>query len=100
VIAEKYGRRIRHLHLKNVRSEIVNQARAQKLSFQDSIEAGVFTVPGDPAGAIEFAPIFDSLVAAQFEGWLVIEAEQDPAKANPLQYAKMARAFLRKELGY
>jgi inosose dehydratase len=100
VIAKQYGKRIKHIHLKNVRSEIVQQARDKKFSFQQAVEAGVFTVPGDPAGGIEFGPIFHELKKADFEGWLVIEAEQDPAKANPLQYAKMARAFLRKELGY
>jgi|HubBroStandDraft_6_1064221.scaffolds.fasta_scaffold17804_2 inosose dehydratase len=100
VVAEQYGRRIKHIHLKNVRAGIVDLAKDQNFSFQDAVEAGVFTVPGDPAGSIEFGPIFDALVAAKFEGWLVIEAEQDPAKANPLQYAKMARAFLRRQLGY
>jgi inosose dehydratase len=99
-ITKAHAKRIKHIHLKNVRAEIVDQARKKNFSFQQAVEAGVFTVPGDPAGAIDFTPIFDSLVAAKFEGWLVVEAEQDPAKANPLQYAKMARAFLRKELGY
>jgi inosose dehydratase len=99
-IAKAYGSRIKHIHLKNVRRAIVDTARDQNYSFQDAVEAGVFTVPGDPAGAIDFPPIFKALVAAKFEGWLVIEAEQDPNKANPLLYAKMARAFLRKELGY
>jgi len=100
VIAQQYGHRIKHIHLKNVRAAIVAQAKAQHFSFQDSIEAGVFTVPGDPTGAIDYDPIFEELVAAKFEGWLVIEAEQDPAKANPLEYAKMARRFLREKLGY
>src|ERR1700739_1305296 len=99
-IAQTYGHRIKHIHLKNVRSDVVNQARQKNFSFQDAIEAGVFTVPGDPEGAIDFTPIFQSLGAAKFEGWLVIEAEQDPAKANPLEYAKMAREFLRQNLGY
>lgn len=99
-IAQTYGQRIKHIHLKNVRSKVVKQAKDENLSFQDAIEAGVFTVPGDPAGAIDFAPIFDALVAAKYEGWLVIEAEQDPAKANPLRYAKMAREFLKQHLGY
>jgi inosose dehydratase len=99
-IAKQYGRRIKHIHLKNVRRPIVDIARDQNYSFQDAVEAGVFTVPGDPAGAIDFPPIFQALAAANFEGWLVIEAEQDPKKANPLFYAKMARDFLRKELGY
>jgi inosose dehydratase len=99
-VTTQYGPRIKHIHLKNVRSAIVDQAKKQNFSFQDAIEAGVFTVPGDPAGAIDFPPIFKALAAANFEGWLVIEAEQDPAKANPLQYAKMARTFLREQLGY
>jgi inosose dehydratase len=99
-VAEEHGRRIKHIHLKNVRSEVVTRARDENYTFQDAVEAGVFTVPGDPEGAIDFVPIFDALVAADFEGWLVIEAEQDPAKANPLKYAKMAREFLRQHLGY
>ena len=57
-------------------------------------------MPGDPTGAIDYDPIFEELVAAKFEGWLVIEAEQDPAKAYPLEYAKMARRFLKEKLGY
>ncbi len=99
-IVQAHGPRIKHIHLKNVRSKIVKQAMYQNLSFQDAIEAGVFTVPGDPAGAIDFAPIFGALAAAEYEGWLVVEAEQDPAKANPLKYAKMAREFLKLNLGY
>jgi inosose dehydratase len=55
-------------------------------------------VPGD--GAIDFVPIFDALAAAGFEGWIVVEAEQDPAKANPLEYAMKGRQYLRKVLGW
>jgi len=94
----QYGKRIKHIHLKDVRADIVKKVRDENLSFQDGIEDGVFTVPGD--GAIDFVPIFEALAAADFEGWLVVEAEQDPAKANPLQYAKMAREYLRKKLGW
>jgi inosose dehydratase len=97
-VATQYGSRIKHIHLKDVRSNIVTQAREEGFSFYDAIEAGVFTVPGD--GAIDFPPIFAALADAGFEGWLVVEAEQDPAKANPLQYAKMARSYLRKTLGW
>lgn len=97
-VTRKYGRRIKHIHLKDVRSEVVARAHAEHLSFYDAIEAGVFTVPGD--GAIDFVPIFAALAEADFQGWLVIEAEQDPAKANPLQYAKMARSYLREKLGW
>jgi inosose dehydratase len=97
-VATQYGHRIKHIHLKDVRSDVVTRARKDDLSFRDAIEAGVFTVPGD--GAIDFVPIFAALSEAGFEGWLVVEAEQDPAKANPLEYAKIARNYLRKTLGW
>jgi sugar phosphate isomerase/epimerase len=58
----------------------------------------VFTVPGD--GAIDFVPILQTLADAGYQGWLVVEAEQDPAKANPLEYALKARAYLREVLGW
>lgn len=99
-ITVDYGTRIKHIHLKNVRAEIVEKVRMLNLSFEQGIEDGVFTVAGDPAGAINFPPIFDALAQADFAGWLVTEAEQDPAKATPLKYAKMARAYLRQELGW
>jgi inosose dehydratase len=96
--AQAHARRIKHVHLKDIRPEVVSQVREMDLSFQEGIEAGVFTVPGD--GSIDFVPILEALAAADFEGWLVVEAEQDPAKANPLEYAIMARSFLRKVLGW
>src|SRR5271157_1068146 len=99
-VTTKYGDRIKHIHLKNVRPPIVEQARRQHWSFQTAVEAGVFTVPGDPEGAIDFPPIFAALAASGFEGWIVVEAEQDPAKATPLKYAKMARQYLRDTLGF
>ena len=94
----QYGPRIKHIHLKDVRADVVTRVREENLSFYDAIEAGVFTVPGD--GAIDFVPIFAALAEAGFEGWLVVEAEQDPAKANPLEYAKKARSYLREKLGW
>jgi inosose dehydratase len=97
-LAKDYASRIKHVHLKDVRADVVKTAREQNYSFRDSIEAGVFTVPGD--GSIDFPPIFEALAGAGFEGWLVVEAEQDPAKANPLQYAKMGREYLRAKLGW
>jgi inosose dehydratase len=97
-VTRKYGSRIRHIHLKDVRADVVARAREENLSFKDAIEAGVFTVPGD--GSIDFVPIFEALAEAHFEGWLVVEAEQDPAKAYPLHYAKMARHYLRQTLGW
>jgi inosose dehydratase len=97
-LARAHGKRIKHVHLKDVRQDVVESARSESWSFQDAIEAGVFTVPGD--GAIDFAPIFDALADGDFEGWIVVEAEQDPAKAYPLEYALKARAYLREVLGW
>jgi inosose dehydratase len=97
-VTKKYGRRIKHIHLKDVRADVVARVRKENLSFCDAIEAGVFTVPGD--GAIDFVPIFAALAEAGFEGWIVVEAEQDPAKANPLEYARIARSYLRQKLGW
>ncbi len=97
-VTVQYGPRIKHIHLKDVRSKVVKRVRDEGLSFEQAIEAGVFTVPGD--GDIDFPPIFRALDEAGFQGWLVVEAEQDPAKANPLEYASMARTYLRKELGW
>lgn len=96
--ARDYAERVRHVHLKDIRPAVVSRVREENLSFQDAIEAGVFTVPGD--GAIDFVPILEALARADYEGWLVVEAEQDPAKANPLEYALKARAYLRKVLGW
>src|SRR5262249_23612243 len=83
--AQAYADRIGHVHLKDIRPEVVSQVREEGLSFQQGIEEGVFTVPGD--GSLDFVPVLEALGAANYEGWLVVEAEQDPAKANPLEYA-------------
>jgi inosose dehydratase len=99
-VAKAHGSRIKHIHLKNVRAPVVGRARERGWSFQTAVENGVFTVPGDPEGAIDFPPIFEALAAAGFAGWIVVEAEQDPAKATPLRYARMARQYLRDTLGW
>jgi inosose dehydratase len=97
-LARAHGDRIKHVHLKDVRQKIIDEAHSKEYSFQEAIEAGVFTVPGD--GSIDFVPIFEALARAEFKGWIVVEAEQDPAKANPLKYALKARAYLRGTLGW
>jgi inosose dehydratase len=96
--AQAYADRIKHVHLKDIRPAVASKVREENLSFQDAIEASVFTVPGD--GVIDFVPILEALARAGYEGWLVVEAEQDPAKANPLEYALKARAYLREVLGW
>jgi inosose dehydratase len=98
--AKKHTRRIKHVHLKNVRQPVAEKVKSDHLSFQEGILQGVFTVPGDPEGAIDFKPILSTLGNAGYEGWLVVEAEQDPATACPLKYAKTARAYLAEVLGW
>ncbi|MFF9582056.1 myo-inosose-2 dehydratase [Streptomyces achromogenes] len=98
--AEKHKQRIKHVHLKNVRQPVVEKVESGRLSFQEGILQGVFTVPGDPEGAIDFQPILSTLGEAGYEGWLVVEAEQNPATAHPLAYAKMARRYLAEVLGW
>ena len=94
-ILKKYLPRIRHIHLKDVRMDIRNQVKAENMSFLDGVRAGMFTVPGD--GCIDFAPIFDIVNASDYDGWYIVEAEQDPAKANPLEYAIKARKYIKEK---
>jgi inosose dehydratase len=97
-LARAHAGRIGHVHMKSVRPEVVSRVREEGLSFQEGVELGVFTVPGD--GAIDFAPILEVLADAGYRGWLVVEAEQDPNKAVPLEYAKRARGHLADLLGW
>lgn len=97
-VLRKYGSRIKHVHLKDIRSDVLAHTRDNQLSFLDAVRAGVFTVPGD--GCIDYDPLFALLNEQQYQGWWVVEAEQDPDKANPLEYAKMAREFIRRSTGY
>ncbi len=87
--------RIAHVHLKDVREEVLAYAIANNLSFMDAVRAGMFTVPGD--GMIDFIPVFERL--KKYSDWIVIEAEQDPAKANPLIYARKGREYIREHAG-
>lgn len=93
-VLKKYAKRIAHVHLKDVRPEVVEKVKKEKLSFLQGVRAGAFTVPSD--GCIDFAPVFDELDKSGYEGWMIVEAEQDPAKANPLEYALKARDYIRK----
>ncbi len=94
-----YSERIKHVHLKNIRQGVMDRALADDMSFKESIKAGIFTVPGDPDGCLDFEAILRALADKDCAGWLVVEAEQDPAKATPLKYAKMAREYLREVTG-
>ncbi|MEU3741428.1 myo-inosose-2 dehydratase [Streptomyces sp. NPDC032198] len=97
-LARAHADRIGHVHMKDIRPAIVSRVREEGLSFQEAVELGVFTVPGD--GSIDFRPILGVLADAGYEGWLVVEAEQDPNKAIPLEYAKKARSYLADVLGW
>jgi inosose dehydratase len=87
--------RVGHFHAKNVRSAIMQQVRGEGLSFMDGVRAGVFTVPGDDEGGIDFEPLLHALKGASYDGWIVIEAEQDPAVRNPFQYQSLGLKTLK-----
>lgn len=89
--------RVAHVHLKDIRKDVVERVKKEKLSFLDAVRAGAFTIPGD--GCIDFPSIFRILEENKWEGWMVVEAEQDPAKANPLEYAIKARKYIREKTG-
>jgi myo-inosose-2 dehydratase len=89
-LARRYADRVGHVHCKDVRRAVAEDVRARDLSFLDAVVAGVFTVPGD--GIVDFPAVLSALPA--YRGWLVIEAEQDPDKANPLEYATLGHRNL------
>lgn len=93
-MAKKYAGRIGHIHTKDVRMDIARKALAEDWSFLDSVLAGVYTVPGD--GCIDFVGVFKAL--PDYSGWVVIEAEQDPEKANPKKYVTMGYDNLKRFL--
>lgn len=96
-LIEKYIDRIAHVHLKDVRKAGRKKTVDAGLSFLEAVKEGTFTVPGD--GDISFDNIFKTLEAHGYEGWMLVEAEQDPAKANPLEYAIKARKFINEKTG-
>jgi inosose dehydratase len=84
-----WGHRVSHVHYKDVREPVTRAIRAEGRSFLDAVIAGAFTVPGDPEGSIDFKAVTDELAKMDYSGWIVVEAEQDPAKAPPHAYSKM-----------
>ena len=83
---DRWGDRIHHVHYKDIRPEVVKDVRAHDRSFLDAVIAGAFTVPGD--GCIDFGAVSKALKSLDYDGWIVVEAEQDPAKAPPYEYSK------------
>lgn len=92
-VAQRWAKRINHIHAKDVRPEVLARARAERWSFLDAVVSGVYTVPGD--GGIDFAAALRPLAEAGYAGWVICEAEQDPRKAHPLTYAKKGYATLK-----
>ena len=86
-LARRHAARVVHVHCKDSRRDVLRQARASDQSFMQAVLDGVFTMPGD--GFIDFATLFSILRDTGYSGWVVAEAEQDPAKAQPLTYARM-----------
>ncbi|AAY60453.1 myo-inosose-2 dehydratase (plasmid) [Bacillus cereus] len=96
-ILKKYLSRIKHVHLKDIRQEVVDAVKESDLSFLQAVKNGAFTVPGD--GVIVFDEVFTILANSDYKGWFVVEAEQDPALANPFEYALKARKFIQEKAG-
>ncbi|USG67816.1 myo-inosose-2 dehydratase [Brevibacillus ruminantium] len=91
-LLQKYYGRIGYVHLKDIRQNVLDQARAEQADFVTCIRRGVFTVPGD--GSLDFAPIFKELAERDYQGWAMLEGEQDPLVHNPVAYAKRSIAYI------
>jgi len=88
-VLDRWGDRVHHVHFKDVRPDKMAWIRTENRSFLDGVRAGVYSVPGDPEGCIDFQAITDRLKAMDYGGWIVVEAEQDPALAPPYEYSKL-----------
>jgi inosose dehydratase len=95
--ARRHGQRINHVHCKDIRADVLARLKAENWSFPKGVVEGVFTVPGD--GAIDFGAVAQVLAEIGYSGWVVVEAEQDPKKANPLQMARIGHAALTEAFG-
>lgn len=96
-VTQRHAKRIAHVHLKSTRPDVIARARRERWSFCRAVTEGVFTIPGD--GSVDFPAIFRLLAAANYRGWLVVEAEEDPFKAPPLPKARAAREYVRAYAG-
>ncbi|QEW24040.1 Inosose dehydratase (plasmid) [Paracoccaceae bacterium] len=95
-VLTKHIGRVRHFHAKNVRPAVRARVESEGMSFMDGVRAGVFTVPGDQDGAVDFEPLLKILAENGYDGWIVIEAEQDPAERNPLLYQTLGLCTLKR----
>ncbi|WP_079474084.1 myo-inosose-2 dehydratase [Marinococcus halophilus] len=97
-ILQKYVHRVNHVHIKDVRQEVLQKMKAQQLSFLTGVKLGLFTVPSD-GDMVDLETIFQILDKNKYQGWIVVEAEQDPHNANPLEHAIKARDYIRIKTG-
>ena len=93
-LTEDFMERIIHVHCKDIRKNVLEKSLKNDSTFRQAFLDGAFTVPGD--GCIDYKPFLTVLKNKNYEGWLVVEAEQDPAKANPFEYAKIGYNYLSK----
>ena len=93
-LTEDFMERIIHVHCKDIRKDVLEKSLKNDSTFRQAFLDGAFTVPGD--GCIDYKPFLTVLKNRNYEGWLVVEAEQDPAKANPFKYAKIGYNYLSK----
>ena len=91
-LVENFYERIIHVHCKDIRKDILDKSLKNDSTFRQAFLDGAFTVPGD--GCIDYVPFLNALKEKNYSGWLVVEAEQDPAKANPFKYAKIGYEYL------
>jgi inosose dehydratase len=92
---KKHIKRVKHIHLKDVRTNKISDVKNKNMSFLDAVKFGIFTVPSD--GNIDFQSIFNIIKDNNYNDWLLVEAEQDPAIANPFEMAKKAYKYIKKE---
>jgi inosose dehydratase len=91
-VIERHGKRVVHVHAKDVRGPVIEGLDRDRRSFLDAVLEGAFTVPGD--GSIDFVAVVQRLADVGYEGWFVVEAEQDPKKAPPAEYARIGHRAL------
>jgi inosose dehydratase len=93
-LAKDFSEKLIHVHCKDIRKDVLDNSLKNDNTFRQAFLDGAFTVPGD--GCIDYKPFLKTLKENDYSGWLVVEAEQDPAKANPFEYAKIGYNYLSK----
>lgn len=91
-VMDKWWDRVAHIHLKDIRRNVFENIDMSTQTFNDTVYAGIFTVPGD--GDIDFAPLIKKIARDGYDGWLLVEAEQDPIVAKPAPLAKLSFNYL------